>query len=170
MTPDEIHNEVEKSVGHVLTCCPPFDPAHWDRQEVTFRNKCFVRAITHSVMHIPVDSSRVFPRVLKKIHRPGGAVCARPLVLSRDLSPWRAEHFFATDTPVPDEEMTTLSGRFLTRVFEGPYREARLWHIQMEDHARAQGHTPRTVLFHFATCPRCATLYGENHAVGFFQV
>ena len=92
------------------------------------------------------------------------------IVLSRDLSPWETEHFFAADRRVPDEEMTTLSGDYITRVFEGPYARAREWHAEMQDLAQGGDGEPGRVYFYYTTCPKCAKAYGRNFVVGLAEV
>lgn len=67
---------------------------------------------------------------------------------------------------VPGEETTSLSGDFITAVFEGPYRKAGDWYRDMQDKVRARGHTPAEVYFFYTTCPKCAKAYGENPVVG----
>ncbi|MCE8006546.1 hydrolase [Aestuariivita sp.] len=147
-------------------CCARFDPTGWDAQELHFENKRFLRAITHSAMHIPLDMGRVFSRVHSHIDASGGYDKADIIVLSRDLSAWKAEHLFAVPRDVPDEDMTTLSGDFVSKVFEGPYRETKRWQEQMQDLVRARGKTPSDVYFFFTTCPKCAKAYGKNYVVG----
>ncbi|WP_212522837.1 hydrolase [Actibacterium sp. MT2.3-13A] len=151
-------------------CCPRFNPEGWEGQELRFRDKPFLRATTRAVMHVPVDMGRVFSRVQARMEESGAMNRDDFIVLSRDLSPWRAEHLFAVSKPVAGEEMTTLSGIFLTRVFEGPYREAKHWQDEMEALARAEGHDPKAVYFFYTTCPRCAKAYGRNYVVGLVQV
>ena len=48
---------------------------------------------------------------------------------------------------LPDEEMTTLSGDFITKVFESPYKNAGQWHKDMADLARARGIEPGSICF-----------------------
>jgi hypothetical protein len=151
-------------------CCPRFNPEGWDGQELHFDEKLFLRATTRSVMHVTVDMGRVFTRVQKRMEDSGALDMDDVIVLSRDLSPWQGEHLFAVSKPVPGEEMTTLSGTFLTRVFEGPYREAKHWHDEMQALARARGLAPKAVYFFYTTCPRCAKAYGKNYVVGLVQV
>jgi hypothetical protein len=113
-------------------CCPRFDPAGWDGVELHFRDKRFIRAETRSAMHLPLNMSKVFGRVHAHIEAAGGYDPDNTIVLSRDLSPWKAEHLFATEGDVPDEDATTLSGDFVTKVFDGPYNEAKSWYGEME--------------------------------------
>ena len=92
------------------------------------------------------------------------------LVLSRDPSAFSGEHLFAVTKEVPDEEMTTLSGDFLTQTFEGPYAEVRNWHEAMRAKAHARGRVPGEVWFFYTTCPNCAKAYGKNPVVGVVEL
>lgn len=147
-------------------CCPRFNPEGWDGQELHFKDKKFLRATTHSAMHIPLDMGRVFNRVHEHIEASGGYDMDDVIVLSRDLSPWTAEHLFSVPRDIADEEMTTLSGNFITKVFEGPYKEARNWMEEMNDVVNAMGKEPTDVYFFYTTCPKCAKAYGKNYVIG----
>ncbi|MBJ3764236.1 hypothetical protein ILP92_15920 [Maribius pontilimi] len=147
-------------------CCPRFDPTGWDGRDLHFRDKPFLRATTRSLAYFPLNMGRVFSRVQGRIERAGAYDPDDFLVLSRDLSPWRAEHLFSATAPVKGEDAVTLSGDFVTKVFEGPYRRIREWHGQMRALARARGGTGDEVYFFYTTCPRCAKVYGKNYVVG----
>jgi hypothetical protein len=147
-------------------CCPKFDPAGWDAQELHFRDKPFVQAGTRSESYVPQDMGEVFARVFRHIEEAGAASDHGPIVLSRDLSPSSAEHLFAVSKPVPDERMTVLSGDFVTKVFEGPYERTGQWRGEMEQLVRERHAVPGEVYFFYTTCPRCAQAYGRNYVVG----
>ena len=147
-------------------CCPRFKPEGWDAQELHFENKDFVRATTKSAMHIPLNMAPVFERVQRKMVETGAYDVDNCIVLSRDLSPWKAEHLFAVSAAVPDEEAVTLTGDFTTKVFEGPYRNAKDWYAEMQAIAREKGATTDEVYFFYTTCPKCAKAYGKNYVVG----
>jgi hypothetical protein len=147
-------------------CCPKFNPQGWDAQELHFSAKPFVKARSRSVMHIPLNMSKVFSRVFKHIEEAGALSADGFVVMSRDVSPWTSEHLFSVSKPVPGEEMTALSGDFVTKVFEGPYRQARQWHRQMQQLVRERKSPPAEVYFFYTTCPKCARAYGKNYVVG----
>lgn len=147
-------------------CCPKFNPEGWDGQELHFENKPFVRATTRSAMHVPINMGAVFSRVQSHIENAGAYDPHDMIVLSQDTSAWQGEHFFSVTKPVPDEEMTELSGDFITKVFEGPYREARQWYEEMRELVKARDGTPGDVYFFYTTCPKCAKAYGRNYVVG----
>ncbi|MFK7938801.1 MAG: hydrolase [Roseovarius sp.] len=151
-------------------CCPRFNPQGWDNQHLHFKDKLFVRATTRSAMHIPWNMGQVFTRVQGHIEDAGAADPATEIVLSHDTSPWEGEHYFAVQKDVEGEEMTALSGDFITRVFEGSYRRAKEFSHDMEVAATAMGKTAKRVFFFYTTCPKCAKTYGENYMVGVAEV
>jgi hypothetical protein len=151
-------------------CCPRFDPADWDGQEIEFRERSFVRATTLNFLHIPLNIGSVITRTFSKIEQAGACPSDEYLMLSTDPSPWRGEHFFAVTKEVPGAEMVKLSGRFLTKVFEGPYREAGKWVKEMQTYVESQGQPMRKLYFFYTTCPKCAKHYGKNYVVAFAEV
>lgn len=151
-------------------CCPKFNPEGWNAQELHFRDKRFVRATTRSLMHVPLNMSKVFARVMANIEKAGAMDASDYIVLSRDTSAFAGEHLFAVPKVVPDEEMTTLSGDFITKVFEGPYKSAGQWRSDMADLVRAHGKEPKSIWFFYTTCPKCAKVYGQNYVVGVAEV
>lgn len=151
-------------------CCPRFDPEGWDGQDLHFADKRFLRAETRSAMHIPLNMGSVFGRVNARVEENGGWDNDDMIVLSRDLSPFRAEHLFSVPRDIPGEKMTTLSGDFVTKVFEGPYREAKDWYGEMEKLVRDNGSLPGRIYFFYTTCPKCAKHYGKNYVVGVAEV
>ncbi len=151
-------------------CCPRFNTDGWDGVELHFNDMPMLRAVTMSAMHIPLNIGKVFTRVQKHIEKADAFDPDHYIVLSRDPSPWSAEHLFAVSKPVPDEEMTTLSGDYITKVFEGPYRNARDWYEEMDRLVRANGDLPGKIWFFYTTCPKCAKTYGKNYVVGVAEV
>jgi len=140
-------------------CCPRFNPQGWDAQDLHFRDKLFVRAKTRSIAHVPLNMAGVFTRTLKAIEDAGANDDEDFIVLSRDLSAWSAEHFFSISKDVPDLEMARLSGDFVTKVFEGPYRNMPKWFAELEK-------IGQPLYFFYTTCPKCAKYYGKNYVVG----
>lgn len=151
-------------------CCPRFNPAGWDDQELHFDNKRFVRATTRSDNYIPIDMAPVFERTFNAILAAGAYDENDVIILSRDLSPSEAEHFFAVSKPVPGQEMVTLSGDYLTKVFEGPYEDAPKWAEQLNKTIADRHMTLTKDYYFYTTCPKCFEVYGKNYVVAVPQV
>ena len=151
-------------------CCLRFDPAAWDGLELHFDKKLFVRARTHAVFHVPIDMGRVYPRVFEHLEQDGAFDPADFFIMSRDLGAWTSEHFFAAARDVEGEDMVRLTGDYVTKVFDGPYSEAKRWFEDMKSIGRSRGKPDAEVFFYYTTCPKCAKHYGHNYVVGFVAV
>ena len=151
-------------------CCPRFQPEPWDGQELHFQDKLFVRATTRSIAHIPVNMASVFDKTLQAIQDAGAQSDNDFVVLSRDQSAWSAEHFFAVTKAVPGQKMVHLSGDFLTKVFEGAFRELPKWYKQLAEVVKSKNQDASKTYFFYTTCPTCAKVYGKNYVVGLAQV
>lgn len=147
-------------------CCPRFKPEGWDGQELHFLHKPFVKATTRSLFHIPVNMGRVFQKTFKAIEKADAGDEDQFVVLTNDVSPWKSEHYFSVTKDVPGEEVVYMSGEYLTKVFEGPYKDAPKWYNEMKHYLRQKGKKPENIYFFYTTCPECAKYYGRNYVVG----
>ncbi len=151
-------------------CCAKFNPEGWDGRRLHFEDKRFLRATTKSAMHVPLNMGRVMERVQTAIAAADAQDPHENVMLSHDPSFWTSEHLIAVTKDVPGEEMTTLSGDFVTRVFEGPFSSIGTWQSEMEAEARKAGSEAKKVYFFYTTCPKCAKAYGKNYVVGVAQI
>ena len=150
-------------------CCALIDPNQWDDREFEFVDKPFVVARTRGILHVPLDMGSVMRRAQRAIDA-ADARSPDALVLSRDISSWRAEHLIAVTGPVPGMDLVHLSGRYLTKVFDGPFKDAGRWHEQLRELAIERGEAPQRSYLFYTVCPKCAATYGANYVVGFEQV
>ena len=132
-------NKIKKLYPNAETgCCPKFDPIPWDEKEITRKNKLFLKDHVTSFLHIPLNFEKVIIRSLEKIVA-AQALTPKPLMLSDEKSLWGSDLYIATTRDVPGAEMTTISGTFLTKVFEGPYKNMRKWINEMENYVTQKG-------------------------------
>ena len=146
-------------------CCPRFDPAGWDGQDLNFADKPFITARTKSVAHVPLDMAKAFRDTFAAIERAKARDPDDFLVLSRDRSAWSAEHLFAVARDVPGYPLVRLSGDYRTAVFEGPFKRVPQWAREVELRAHTRGKTIEDLYFFYTTCPKCAKAYGKNYEV-----
>lgn len=149
--------------------CPLIDPAAWDKCSIRFHNKLFVRVATAHVLHIPLSMGSVFRRTYAAI-KAGDALPADFVVLTDDASLWRGVHYFAVTKEVVGLEHVRMSGNFVTRVFDGPYRDAYIWVREMREDIALMGHRMGRLFFYYTTCPNCAEARGSNYVVAFGEV
>lgn len=145
-------------------CCPRFDPKPWDEKEVTFKDKLFVKDHVRSFLHIPLNFGRVMVRNMERIKN-AGALPDKPLMLSDEKSLWASDIYIAVAKDVPGAEMVRVSGTFLTKVFEGPYKNAGKWAQEMKAYVKSKAKEIQKMYFFYTTCPKCAEYYGKNYTV-----
>jgi hypothetical protein len=61
--------------------------------------------------------------------------------------------------------MATLSGTFLSKVFEGSYKNMGKWIKEMHAYVAGKGTETKKLWFYYTTCPKCAKKYGKNYVV-----
>ncbi len=145
-------------------CCPPFNPSGWDEQEIVWREKLFLKDRVRSFLHIPLNFGAVMIRGMALIEKADAA--ADPmLVVSDENSLWGADVYLSVKRDVPGAVMARLSGAFLCKVFEGPYRNMSKWIAEMKDYVAAQNKPVEKLLFYYTTCPKCAKMSGKNYVV-----
>ena len=163
-TPQSVTEEV-KPTG----CCPPFDPSPWQEKEIIWNNKLFVADHILSFYHMPLTLNGKAAKNIKLIIK-AQADIPDYLMLVDENSKWGADIYIEVSKDVPRTKMTTLSGTFLTKVFEGPYKNIGIWAKEMDDYVKSKSKTINKLFYFYTTCPKCAKAYGKNYVVLFAQV
>lgn len=145
-------------------CCPQFDPTRWKESTFTWEGKRFVKDRVTSFLHIPLNFGAVMKRNMKEIEALQ-AEPPTPMVLSDENSPWGADVYIEVTKDIPRATMTTISGTFFSKVYEGPYRNMRHWIEDMKASVSAKGKSMEKMYFFYTTCPKCAKKYGKNYVV-----
>jgi len=151
------------------TCCPRFNPEPWHEKELTWDGRLFVKDRVRSLFHIPLNFGGVMKRNMALIEA-AGAKPSEMLVLSDENSLWGADVYVNVTKDVPGARMATMSGTFLSKVFEGPYRNVGTWMREMNAFVSSRGKRPGRVYTFYTTCPKCAKEYGRNYVVLLAQV
>jgi hypothetical protein len=155
------------------TCCPEFDPALWDNKTNVWDGKIFIKDSVPQFFHIPLPFSfkKTVMRMWLKVQKANAEPDMRDfLLLAYDPSPWKSELYMSVTKEVPDAENVRLSGTYLSKVFDGPYRAVPQWIKDMELSVSEKGKTVKKHYIYFVYCPKCAKKYGKNYGVIFSQV
>lgn len=159
-------NPYESETG----CCPRFDPQPWDEKEFQWNDKLFIKDKVRCFFHIPLNFGKIVLRCMEKIEKADAFTPEPPLGLSDHTSLWNMDLYFEVTKEIPGADNVRLNGTYLTKVFEGPYKNTRIWCKQMQDWVKAQGKEIKKHLMYYTTCPKCAKHYGKNYVVYFAQV
>lgn len=154
-------------------CCPRFDPQLWQDKEVGWDGKRFIQDSVAQLMHIPLPGAfgRTVRRMYDKIGKAeAGTLDEDNLMLFSEVSPNKGQLFISTTKDVPDAKNTTLSGTFLTRVYDGKFNDIPKWLKDMNGYIKEKEKTAKQYYFYYTTCPKCAKKYGHNYVVIFAEV
>jgi len=160
---------MEKPYESETGCCPRFDPDPWDESEHMWEDKLFIKDRVRCLFHIPLNFGKVITRCFEKIQK-ADAFTEVPLGLSDHTSKWNMNLYVEVAKEIAGAENVRLSGTYLSKVFEGPYKDTGKWCDEMAEWVRSQGKEIKKTLMYYTTCPKCAKHYGKNYVVILCQV
>lgn len=146
-------------------CCPRFVPEPWNEKELKWDNKLFLKDRVRCLFYMPLNFGGVMTRNITRISQAQAFTPGVPLVLSDHTSKWNMDLYIEVTREIPNAEHARLSGSFMSKVFEGPFKNTGQWCQQMAEWVRSQGKTIKRHLMYYTTCPKCAKHYGKNYVV-----
>ena len=113
---------------------------------------------------MPMNFSKVMKRLDQKVAA-AGAIVPDYLCLSDHISKWNMDLYLAVDKEITETENTTISGKFYSKVYEGPFQDTGKWSKDFEILTIRKGLKIRKWYMWYTTCPKCAKKYGKNYVV-----
>ena len=151
-------------------CCPKFEPDAWNEKTFKIKDLLFVKAKTRSFLYIPLNMNSVMTKTMAKINDEQAAPTDTYLTLSYDVSPWHCDHYFLVTKPVSKMEMANLDGTYMTKVFEGDFKDIPNWMKEMKSYVEKENKAIKAIYNFYTTCPKCAKHYGYNYVVLFAKI
>ena len=118
-----------------IICCPEFEPAPWDDKILKWDNKRFIKSKVFSLFYMPINFGSMMKRLAEKV-RKAGAVIQDGLGLSDHASKWNMDLYLAVDKEVPGVENVILNGKFLSKVYDGNFKDTGKWCKDFESYAK----------------------------------
>lgn len=150
-------------------CCPRFNPVPWDEKVLDWKDKKFVKDRVWTFLFMPVGFGKVMTKLMTAIEA-ARAKSDVGLCLSDHTSKWNMDILVAVAKEVPGLENVTLSGKFLSKVYEGPFKDTGIWCEDFKRYAKKEGHEIRKWYMSYTTCPACAKAYGKNYVIILGQI
>lgn len=145
-------------------CCPPFIAEPWDDKILEWNDRKFIRDRVKTFFFMPIGFGKVMKRLDAKVTQ-AGASMTDFMCLSDHTSRWNMNVYLAVDREIPGADNLTLSGKFLSRVYEGPFKDTGKWCSDFEQKAKEKGLEIKKWYMWYTTCPKCAKKYGKNYVV-----
>jgi len=163
----------EENQNQKSECCPKFNPELWNEKIFEWKNKLFIRKDLPQILHMPLPGmiETMITKAWKMIEDAGANPEKKDFLwLCYDPSPWKCENYIHVTKEVPGVENVTLSGTFITKVFDGPYSDAPRWIEKMDKFLAIQNKKAQKYYFYYTTCPKCAKKWGHNYVVVFAKI
>jgi hypothetical protein len=145
-------------------CCPPFQPEGWDDQRFEWTDRRFIRERVNCLFYMPLGFGKVISGLFGKVVA-AEALTPDNLCLSDHISPWKMDIYLAVDKVIPAADQQLISGKFYSRVYEGPFGQTGKWMKDFRQKVMEKGLTLKKTYFWYTTCPKCARKYGKNYVV-----
>ncbi|MFA6361358.1 MAG: hydrolase [Candidatus Shapirobacteria bacterium] len=145
-------------------CCPKFNPKLWDGKVFEWKNKRFIKDKVFTLFYIPMNFGTAMTRSFKKIENSGQNIL-EGLVLSEHTSKWNMNLYLAVNKEIVGTENIILSGKFLSKVYEGDYKDMGKWTKDFESYIKTKKMIMKKMYMWYTTCPKCAKKYGKNYVV-----
>ncbi|MDR0726528.1 MAG: hypothetical protein LBF37_00525 [Rickettsiales bacterium] len=135
-------------------CCPPFNPRLWDNKTVTWKNKLFIKDKVRTFFYMPLNINCVMKRLFKTAMA-AGAQFQDNMVLSDHTSKWNMDVYVAVNKKIKGLQNVTLSGKYYTRVYEGPHEDTKIWAQDFEKHMKRKKLKYSHLYMWYTTCYTC---------------
>jgi hypothetical protein len=145
-------------------CCPKFNPKSWEGKTFEWKNKKFIKEKVFTIFHIPINFGSVMKKAMQKFDSTG-AKCVDNMGLSDHTSKWNMDVYLAVDKEIPNSKNVKISGKFISKVYEGPYKDTGKWCKNFEEYAKSKKLNIKKWYMWYTTCPKCAKKYGKNYIV-----
>jgi hypothetical protein len=143
-------------------CCPKFEPEPWDGKILEWNGKKFIKEKVLTLFYMPVNFGGVMKKLMNKLDS-ANTGCVDNMGLSDHTSKWNMDIYLAVDKEVPDAKNVTLSGKYLSKVYEGDFKETGKWCKDFEVYAKSRNLSVQKWFMWYTTCPKCAKKHGKNY-------
>jgi hypothetical protein len=145
-------------------CCPRFDPTGWDNKEIEWKDKKFIKGKVKTFLFMPIGFGKVMTKLQDQVQSAGADVPGY-LCLSEHTSRSNMDLYLATDKEIPGADNTTLTGKYFSKVYEGPFQDTGKWTKDFTGSVKEAGYDMGKLYMWYTTCPKCAKKYGKNYVV-----
>lgn len=145
-------------------CCPKFEPSPWDDKVIDWNDKTFIKGKVKTFFYMPFGFRKIMTKLQNMVVKAGASI-PDYLCLSNHTSKWSMDVLLAVSKPIEGADNIILSGKYYSRVYEGPFQDTGKWTVDFDKVAKEKGYQIKQMYMWYTTCPKCAKKYGKNYVV-----
>lgn len=155
-------------------CCPKFEPNRWDEKTFNWEEKHFIKESIPTIFHIP------FPKAIGNKVTKMMALAEKwdslsddkleDLLLFNDPTAFKSDMYLSVSENVPSAHNVKISGTFLSKVYDGPYKMVPKFMKHMKEYLRSKDKKVKDYYVHYAYCPNCSKKFKNNYMVLFAEI
>jgi hypothetical protein len=145
-----------------LICCPEFHPELWDDKVFDWQDKKFIKDTVFTFFFMPINFGSVMKRLDERVSKADASI-PDFLCLSDHISKWKMDVYLAVDKEIAGAKNITFSGKYFSKVYEGPFKDTGKWCKDFEAESKTKGLNIKKWFMWYTTCPKCAKKYGKNY-------
>lgn len=150
-------------------CCPKFEPSGWDNKIFVWDKKKFIKDKVFSIFYIPMNFGSIMKKLDALVSK-NNAKFEDYICLSEHTSKWNMNIYLAVDREIPKANNVQLSGKYLSKVYEGDFKNTKSWCDDFENYAKTNSYKLGKCYMWYTTCPKCAKKYGKNYVVLVYEI
>jgi len=105
-------------------CCPRLNSELWNEKIFEWKNKKFVKASVFTLFFMPINFGAVISKLMGKA---GKYMSKESMCLSDHTSKWNMDIYVVVDKEVEGLDNVSLGGKFLSKVYEGNFKDTGIW-------------------------------------------
>jgi len=117
-------------------CCRDSIPNH-GRKRGIIQGKAVPQGSCEEYFTYPLNFDKIMVKNMEKIQA-ADALSPEPLMLSDEKSLWGADVYIAVSKEVPEPRWKRYPGLFLSKVFEGSYKNMGKWAKEMQGYVKSK--------------------------------
>ena len=151
-------------------CCPRLKKRDWEKRTWKWDDKKFYKKHYFSIFHMPINLGSVLTKSCEMLSQKRLLPRGDPIMLCRNENFWGGDIYIEVVRDSKSVPLEGISGKFITKLFEGQYKEARMWLMAMNAWCKAKGYDVEEIMAFYGTCPKCTKKYGSAQTVLFAKI
>jgi hypothetical protein len=151
------------------THCPQLSKDEWHLSKHIWDKRPFYQVHYRCFFNLPINLQTQVRQALTKLQN-RDLLEETPMIFSVRENAWGGDLLISITKHVPDLETRSISGHFISFLFNGNYKQVPYWIRKVQEYGRRKYLDFSELYIWHVTCPRCIQKYGQAQTVIFAKM